>query len=85
MKTGNQAKRCMALVAPGIPTAEDAARLLRRELRQRGQRPWPAAEIEVFPGQGESLLLARPAEEERMYISTAALGFLTAYFDMEGY
>ena len=85
MKSGNQAKRCMALVAPGIPTAEDAAKLLRRELRERGQRPWPAAEIEVFPGNGESLLLARPAAEERIYISAAALDILSAYFDIDGY
>ena len=76
---------CLALVAPGVPAAADAALLVRQALTQRGELPWPAAEIEVFPGQGESLLLARPAEEERMYISTAALGFLTAYFDMEGY
>lgn len=85
METDMQNSSCLVLVAPGTPTAADAARLLRRELHRRGQTPWPAAEIEVFPGAGESLLLARPARETRMYISTAALDVLTAYFDMEGY
>lgn len=85
MKTANPTDRCMAFTAPGIPTAEDAVRLLRREFAARGLPRWPAAEIEVFPGGRESLLLARPAGEYRMYISAGALTVLSAYFDMESY
>ena len=85
MKTANPTDRCMAFTAPGIPTAEDAVRLLRREFAARGLPRWPAAEIEVFPGGRESLLLARPARETRMYISATALAFLSAQFDTEGY
>ena len=85
METNEQANPCLALIARDIPTAEEAAVLLHRALSARGCPPWPAAEIEVFPGRGESLLLARPAREQRMYISTVALGVLAGYFDMEGY
>ena len=85
MKQVSQTPPCMVLTAPGIPTAADAAKLLRRALSARGESPWAAAEIELFPGQRESLLLARPAREERMYISASALSVLSAYFDMEDY
>lgn len=85
MKTDKQTTPFLALVVPGTPSPEEAAKLLRREFSTRGQFPWSAAEIEVFPGRRESLLLARPAREQRMYISTVALGVLAGYFDMEGY
>lgn len=80
-----QISRCLALITPDTPSAADAAALVRRELTARGRRPWPAAEIEVYPGRGECLLLARPARETRMYISATALAFLSAQFDTEGY
>lgn len=85
MKTNNLTARCLAFTVPGIPTAGDAAKLLRRELTARGAPLWPAAEIEVFPGSRESLLLARPATDTRIYISSGAVAVLSAYFDRESY
>ena len=74
---------CLALVAPGVPAAADAALLVRQALTQRGELPWPAAEIEVYPGGSESLILAHPAAREQIYISAGAVQFLAAYFDIE--
>jgi len=85
MKTEKNTDSCLALIAPGTLSAADAAALVRRELTARGRRPWPAAEIEVYPGRGECLLLARPARETQMYISATALAVLSAHFDTEGY
>lgn len=77
--------KCLALVTPGTPGAEEAGRLVRRALTDRGETPWPAAEIEVYPGVGESLILAHPAAGERVYISAGAMRVLATYFGMEDY
>lgn len=77
--------KCLALVTPGTPGAEEAGRLVRRALTDRGEALWPAAEIEVYPGGTESLILAHPAPEERVYISAGAVQILAAYFGMEEY
>ncbi|MBE6968879.1 MAG: hypothetical protein E7442_01995 [Ruminococcaceae bacterium] len=63
----------LALLAPPGLGREEAEELVRRELRRRGEKPWPAMEIELFPGGEASLLIARCRIRQRIYISAAAL------------
>lgn len=66
----------LALIAPPRLSRREAELLVRRELRARGEPPWPAMEIEVFSGSESSLLIARRREAPRIYISAAALSVL---------
>ena len=66
----------LALLAPPRIDRREAEKLVRRELRNRGEEPWPAMEIELFPGGEASLLIARRRDTPRIYISAAALSVL---------
>ena len=63
----------LALIAPPGLNQREAEILVRRELRDRGEDPWPTMEIEVFPGGEACLLIARRCVRQRIYISAAAL------------
>ena len=67
---------CLALIAPPGLSQKEAEALVRRELRKRGEEPWPDMEIELFPGADTSLLIARRRVFRHIYISAAALGVL---------
>lgn len=66
----------LALIAPPHLSRSEAEALVRRELRARGEEPWPRMEIELFSGERTSLLIARRRETRCIYISAAALGVL---------
>ena len=66
----------LALIAPPRLSQNEAEALVRRELQARGEPPWNHMEIELFPGEGTSLLIARRREKARIYISAAALSLL---------
>jgi len=66
-------KPYLALIVPGGLSGREAKELVRRELRNRGEVPWEAMEMELFPGAGNSLLIARRRDKTRVYISAAAL------------
>ena len=83
MATENNAPTCLALIAPGVPTASDAAALIRQRLGANLLRP--GLEVEIIPGLKESLILVHPPRGEKIYISAAAAAFLAGYFDREGY
>ena len=65
-----------ALVVPGEPDMRSAAALVRRALAERGLSPWPRTELELFPGEGGSLILARPAPDVSVAVADYALPFL---------
>ena len=69
-------RSCLALLAPPHLSRREAEALVRRELRRRGEEPWPDMEIELFAGEHTSLLIARRRDERHIYISAAALGVL---------
>ena len=58
----------VALVASRAPSKGEAARLVRRELAERGEKPWETMEIEVYPGQKGALIIARPSPAAQIYI-----------------
>lgn len=66
----------VALTVKGEPTPKQAEAMIRTALRKRGKRPWQAMEIDLYPGGRGSLILARPSEWARVYISDWALRFL---------
>lgn len=66
----------LALIAPPHLSRREAEALVRRELRRRGEEPWPDMEIELFSGEKGGLLIARRRDERHIYISAAALGVL---------
>ena len=66
----------LALIAPPHLSRGEAEELVRRELRARGEEPWPHMEIELFSGETAGLIIARRRETRRIYISAAALGVL---------
>jgi len=68
--------RFVALTAAGEPTPEQAEALIRAALAERGEAPWDAMEIDLYPGSGSSLILARPAAGTRVYIADWAMRFL---------
>lgn len=72
-------KTYLALVIPGEPDLREARALVRRELKKQGEPLWPAMEIELYSGEGTSLLIARRREEPRIYISAAALNVLITH------
>ncbi len=55
METCTYDESCLLMTAPGSPSREEAETLVRRALAGR----WVPAIVEVFPGAGESLILAR--------------------------
>ena len=72
-------KSYLALIVPGQLSQKEAKAMVHRELRKRGEPLWAAMEIEVYPGEGSSLLIARPRETQHIYISAAALRVLIAH------
>ncbi len=69
----------VALHTDAAADEREAALLVRRALRERGEPPWGAMEIELYPGREGSLILARRAAE-RVYIAAWALRFLSGRF-----
>ena len=67
----------LALLVPAETEEREAAEIVRRSLAERGLSPWPAMEIELYPGSGGCLLIARPAKGEKVYITKFALRWLT--------
>ncbi len=55
----------------------DAAELVRRALARRSLPPWPRMELELFPGRGGTLILARPASDISVEVADYALPFLS--------
>ena len=66
-------RSCLALLAPPHLSRKEAEALVRRELRKRGEEPWPDMEIELFAGENGGLLIARRRDDRHIYISAAAL------------
>ena len=66
----------LALLAGEHVTQEEAAGLVRESLKRQGKEVWRDMEVELYPGEGESLVIARRRAEVRMYISDFALRFL---------
>ena len=79
MEHGMQGRKCVAILTPGTPDAAQAAAQVRRRLEAEGEAPWEAMEIEVYPGNGHSLVIARPAAEG-VYISAWAARYLADRF-----
>jgi hypothetical protein len=69
--------RCVALTVAGEPTPEQAETLVRAALSIRGEPVWRSMQIDLFPGSGRSLILARPGGETRVYIADWALRFMS--------
>ncbi len=65
-----------AIFAPGRPGPRCAAALVRRALSSRSLPAWPRMELELFPGRGGTLILARPAPEISVELADYALPFL---------
>lgn len=65
-----------ALFVPGEPDMRSAAALVRLALAERGLSPWPRTELELFAGEGGSLILARPAPDVSVAVADYALPFL---------
>jgi len=57
-------------------SAEEAARLVRRALRDRGEEVWPGMHIDLFCRGGEALLIATPAPAGTVTLADYALPFL---------
>ena len=53
-----------------------AAALVRLALAERGLSPWPRTELELFAGEGGSLILARPAPDVSVAVADYALPLL---------
>jgi hypothetical protein len=68
--------RCVALTVAGEPTPEQAETLVRAALSIRGEPVWGSMQIDLFPGNGGSLILARPGEAMKVYIADWAMRFL---------
>ena len=68
---------CLALRLPGHPKRAEAEAAVRRAL---GTRTGFVMEIEMFPGRGESLVLAHPAGGQNVYIAEAAVRYLAALY-----
>ena len=67
----------VALCLPGCPKRDEAEAAVRRAL---GTRTNFVMEIELFPGRGESLVLAHPAGGQNVYIAEAAVRYLAALY-----
>jgi hypothetical protein len=65
------------MTVAGDPTPEQAETLVRAVLSLRGEPVWSSMQIDLFPGSGQSLILARPGDETRVYIADWALRFLS--------
>ncbi|MBQ2896409.1 MAG: hypothetical protein IJE26_06840 [Oscillospiraceae bacterium] len=66
----------LALLVPARLGRQEAERLVRETLAKRGEQPWEAMELELFPGSGGGLLIARRCWRQRSYISLTALSVL---------
>lgn len=66
----------LALLAREEVTRQEAAALVRANLRRQGKEVWRDMELELYPGAGETLVIARRRNPGRMYISAFALRFL---------
>ena len=53
----------LALLAGEHVTQEEAAGLVRESLKRQGKEVWRDMEVELYPGEGESLVIARRREE----------------------
>ncbi len=69
----------LALLVPAETEEREAAEIVRRSLAERGLSPWPAMEIELYPGSGGCLLIARPARGEKIYMTAFALRWLAEH------
>ena len=52
----------LALLAGEHVTQEEAAGLVRESLKRQGKEVWRDMEVELYPGEGESLVIARRRE-----------------------
>ena len=67
----------VAMLVPGEPTRPQAEKMVRAALRTHGEAPWEAMRIDLYPGGGASLVIARPAAVmTSVYIDERALEFL---------
>jgi hypothetical protein len=66
---------CVALVAQGEPSQEQAEALVRAALTAQGRPVWDTMEIDLFPGGSNSLIIACPADGQP-YIADWALRFI---------
>ncbi|MGN1002407.1 MAG: hypothetical protein ACI4PC_06510 [Oscillospiraceae bacterium] len=52
-----------------------AEALVREALKEAGLQPWPGMSIELFPGHGDTLLMAAPLDGCSVYVADYALPF----------
>ena len=75
-------RRCVIiLLPPGTELSDGGARLLVRYAQHRcGAAPWGKIAVDLFHSDGETLVLARPAEGTEAVLADYALPFVHNYF-----
>ncbi|MEG1632413.1 MAG: hypothetical protein RR314_00020 [Oscillospiraceae bacterium] len=67
---------CVALYIRERPDSPgDAAELVRSALTRRGLKLWPRMELDLFPAEGETLIVARPVSDISVTVADWALQF----------
>lgn len=76
MKVHTVQSGCVSLTLEYEPDMQEALDAVNEALAEIGQSPWPGAEISLFCGRGEYLLLAAPYYNGSVKVSQYALEYL---------